>query len=440
MHSPNSFRPLVSRLEDRCNPSGNITARVIGGTLFVDGDENSNAVVIAGCGWRSVAVRPGDSDTVVNGLPGGQGVFLGDITRGIVVRTNGGDDAVLLDGVRNRHYVGVFTGAGNDLVILNGVTTKNGATEIDTGDGDDSVQVTDSKFGGTAAVNLGTGNDTLEVTGSNIRKQVRFNGGAGNDALGADGAQFRTSIGYANFERVVNGPLPPPPSPPGPPSVVISSSAGESTAAATIPFTVTFSEPVTGFTLNDLSVTNGTPANLTTFDNTTFTFDVTPTEDGAVTVDLPANSAIDASREGNTAATPVTVRSIRTDAGMTNTLPNVNDPNWVATGSGLAIWDIQKGSGTPVTPSTSQVQVFYTGWLTNGTVFDSARTTGQPATFNPSKLIPGFREGLIGMQPGGIRRLRIPPELGYGAAGNPPTIPGNATLIFEVKLVSVTPG
>jgi FKBP-type peptidyl-prolyl cis-trans isomerase FkpA len=92
--------------------------------------------------------------------------------------------------------------------------------------------------------------------------------------------------------------------------------------------------------------------------------------------------------------------------------------------------------------------VFYTGWLTdaNATVFDSARTENQPASFTVVAATPttpgvieGFREGLIGMQPGGIRRLLIPPDLGYGAAGSPPRVPGNATLIFEVKLVKVTP-
>lgn len=453
MHLPKSFRPIVTRLEDRTNPAGNVIAQVIDGTLVIDGDAASNSIIVAGCGWQSVAVRPGDSGTTINGLPGGQGLFLGDITRGIVIRTNEGEDTVVLEGLRNRHYIGVFTGSGEDLVILNGVEGR-GTTEISTGADDDKVLVRNSTFRKSAAVDLGAGNDTLEVIGSNARKRVQFNGGDGtNDTLAADGSQFRTSIGYRNFETVMNGPLPPPLSLPGAPSVVITSSAGESSALAAIPFTVTFSEGVTGFDLNDLGVTNGTPANLDTDDNITYTFTVTPAQDGAITVVLPAGVAVDADGEGNAAAS-LTVRSIRStadligvntdDAGKLTTVinpPAVNDPNWVATGSGLSIWDIREGSGTAVAGG-DKILAFYTGWLTNSTVFDSQRNPDDLRGFTViggvGGVIEGFREGLIGMKPGGIRRLLIPAALAYKDVPQN-NIPANSTLIFEVKLVSVTP-
>jgi FKBP-type peptidyl-prolyl cis-trans isomerase FkpA len=443
MHSPIRFRPLLLPLEIRTNPAGNVTAQVIGGTLFVDGDAGANSVVIAGTGWRSVCVSSGDGSTTINGLAPSEAPLIGGITRGIVVQTGDGEDTVRLEGVQNRNYIGVFTGGGEDVVTLVGVNCRGGA-EVVTGDADDTVRVIDSTFRKTLLVDLGVGDDQLEVTESNVRGKNKLVGGEGTDILSADGGQFRRSVGYQTFETVSSDrlsqptPLPPvPPPTPAAPAAVLSSSAGESTALSPIPFSVSFGEAVTGFTLEEMGVTNGTLSDLSSADNVVFTFNVTPTEDGAVTVSVPADVATDAEGLGNTAATPLTVRSIRTDAGMTDTVPAVNDPNFVPTGSGLATWDIQVGSGAAVTADTRQVQVFYTGWLTDGTVFDSARTAGQPATFDPAGLITGFREGLQGMAPGGIRRFRIPPELGYGSSGTG-SIPGNATLIFEVKLVKVT--
>jgi FKBP-type peptidyl-prolyl cis-trans isomerase FkpA len=435
------FRPQLLPLEDRLTPAGDVTARVVNGTLFIDGDERSNAVTVAGTGWRSVAIRPGDADTTINGRAGNQPLFIGDIFRGIVIRTNDGEDTVRLENIHSKKYIGVFTGGGEDEVVLAGLDAR-GAVEIDTGVADDLVRVTDSKFRRTLAVNLGDGDDQVDVSGSKLRARTFFVGGEGTDAFGRANNKFTRSVSYTGFETVELNRLVVPPTPSVPPddgvapTVVISSSAGESTPAAQVPFRVTFSEPVTGFDVEDMGVTNGTPTNFTAISATDFTFAVIPAADGAITVSVPGNVAFDATGLGNADATPLTVRSIRTDAGMTNTVPNVNDPNFVPTGSGLAVWDVQVGSGTAVTAGNT-VQVFYTGWLTNGTVFDQARTTGQPASFPLSNLIAGFREGMIGMQPGGIRRFRIPPELGYGAAGTS-TIPPNSTLIFEVKLVAVS--
>jgi FKBP-type peptidyl-prolyl cis-trans isomerase len=126
-----------------------------------------------------------------------------------------------------------------------------------------------------------------------------------------------------------------------------------------------------------------------------------------------------------------------TDAGMTNTLPDINDPHWVTGANGLKTWDITVGTGTPVAAGQS-ITVFYTGWLLNGTVFDSKRSPATPATFALSGLIQGWQQGIVGMKPGGIRRLYVPSALGYGPNGSPPTIPANADLVFEIKLVSHT--
>lgn len=106
------------------------------------------------------------------------------------------------------------------------------------------------------------------------------------------------------------------------------------------------------------------------------------------------------------------------------------------TASGLRYIDEQVGSGDA--PKQGQnVQVHYTGWLTNGTKFDSSRDRGQPFVFSLGKgqVIKGWDEGVASMRIGGKRRLIIPAELGYGARGAGGVIPPNAELIFDVELL-----
>jgi hypothetical protein len=111
----------------------------------------------------------------------------------------------------------------------------------------------------------------------------------------------------------------------------------------------------------------------------------------------------------------------------------------ITTASGLKYIDIVEGTGP--SPQTGQaVSVNYTGTLVNGTKFDSSYDPGrQPLVFQlgTSRIIKGWNEGIATMKVGGKRKLIVPPGLGYGAAGNPPSIPGNATLLFDVELMSV---
>ncbi len=102
---------------------------------------------------------------------------------------------------------------------------------------------------------------------------------------------------------------------------------------------------------------------------------------------------------------------------------------------GLKIEDLEVGAGAEVQPGDT-VTVHYTGTLEDGTEFDSS-VGGDPLTRPLGDLIPGWQEGIPGMKVGGKRQLTIPSELGYGAAGFPPSIPPNATLIFEIELVSI---
>jgi FKBP-type peptidyl-prolyl cis-trans isomerase len=104
--------------------------------------------------------------------------------------------------------------------------------------------------------------------------------------------------------------------------------------------------------------------------------------------------------------------------------------------SGLWHVDVAVGSGASPKP-TDQVTVHYTGWLTNGTKFDSSVDRGQPATFGLNQVIRGWTEGVGGMKPGGKRFLVIPPDLAYGAGGRPPSIPPSSTLVFEVELIRI---
>ena len=123
--------------------------------------------------------------------------------------------------------------------------------------------------------------------------------------------------------------------------------------------------------------------------------------------------------------------------GTTLQVPSVAAAEWKAYGSdGLKIWDVKEGSGDEA-PAGSTVTIHYTGWFTTGGIFDSSvQKGGPPATFELGRLIKAWQIGIPKMKPGGIRRLLVPPELGYGAGGSPPKIPGGATLVFEVKLIS----
>jgi len=114
---------------------------------------------------------------------------------------------------------------------------------------------------------------------------------------------------------------------------------------------------------------------------------------------------------------------------------------------GLQVVDLAVGTGQIVPPGAT-VTVQYTGWLGDGTQFDTSRQAGrdplcaillntQQTVGNCTPVIPGWNEAVPGMKVGGKRKMILPPSLGYGAQGQPPVIPANATLVFTVELISI---
>lgn len=123
---------------------------------------------------------------------------------------------------------------------------------------------------------------------------------------------------------------------------------------------------------------------------------------------------------------------------QSNQPPSITGENLNTTNSGLRYEDLIVGDGTLAQPG-STVSVHYTGWLQDGTKFDSSLDRNQPFSFQlgQGEVIRGWDEGVSGMKVGGKRRLIIPPDLAYGSQGAGGVIPPNATLIFEVELLGV---
>jgi len=114
------------------------------------------------------------------------------------------------------------------------------------------------------------------------------------------------------------------------------------------------------------------------------------------------------------------------------------DSKETVTSSGLKYYDIVAGKGAQPAPGQVCV-VHYTGWLADGTIFDSSVDRKQPFTFavGQGQVIKGWDEGVGSMKVGGKRRMTIPPNLAYGAQGAGGVIPPNATLTFEVELLDL---
>jgi FKBP-type peptidyl-prolyl cis-trans isomerase len=141
----------------------------------------------------------------------------------------------------------------------------------------------------------------------------------------------------------------------------------------------------------------------------------------------PAGSAPVATTTPAPEAPAATTPTTATPGGKVHKLP-----------SGLVYEDLVVGDGKMADPGLTAV-VHYTGWLTDGTKFDSSLDRGQPFKFvlGQHQVIDGWDQGVKGMRVGGKRKLTIPPDMGYGSQGAGGVIPPNATLVFEVQLLDV---
>jgi FKBP-type peptidyl-prolyl cis-trans isomerase len=103
----------------------------------------------------------------------------------------------------------------------------------------------------------------------------------------------------------------------------------------------------------------------------------------------------------------------------------------------LEIIDLTQGSGDEV-PLGATITAHYTGALVkDGTIFQSSKDFGSPATFGLDQVIAGWTKGVPGMKVGGVRRLIIPAEMAYGAQSPSPNIPASSDLVFDIELVSI---
>jgi hypothetical protein len=150
--------------------------------------------------------------------------------------------------------------------------------------------------------------------------------------------------------------------------------------------------------------------------------------------------------QASTTATPTPANTLVVTPGSTGGLysigvldisPPTPSANAITNASGLIYEDLKVGDGA-VAKNGDTVSVNYTGWLEDGTKFDSSLDRGQTFDFilGARQVITGWDEGVVGMRVNGTRLLVIPPSLGYGATESGP-IPANSTLIFEVQLVAI---
>jgi peptidylprolyl isomerase len=154
---------------------------------------------------------------------------------------------------------------------------------------------------------------------------------------------------------------------------------------------------------------------------------------------IPPNLAFgDESNSGIPANSTLMMEIELVSVDQPDTISEVDEDAYTLMDSGLKYYDLKNGQGEAVASGQSVV-VDYTGWLEDGTQFDSSQEYGQSFTFvlGEGQVITGWDQGIVGMQVGGIRQLVIPPELGYGTAGGGNVIPPDATLIFRVELLKI---
>lgn len=341
-HAQNASRfvPRVEGLEDRSVPAGNVLAFVSGNVLYVTGDDSANQIWIAGAGKNSVVIRSLDGTTTINGQ---SAAYIGGIKSGYHVTMGGGDDVLLVTGTRSNGGLNVNLGEGTNYLGISDAGHR-GETVLTGGNGDDTIILHASTFRRPVYVNTGAGDDQVVAAGIAAGDLVMANP-LGTDYFDNQGSSlgrttmtgFLAGLRPAAVPDVVSPVVPPAAPEPTTPVATVSTFSPAVTRTAAVPFTVTFSEEVTGFTADGLVVTNGTVTAFGAVNGSTYTFSIIPAAQGAVSVSVAAGAARNASGNVNAAsntvsvtfdslAPAVTINALTTNSATPTITGTVDDP------------------------------------------------------------------------------------------------------------------
>ncbi|HEY1376130.1 MAG TPA: Ig-like domain-containing protein [Gemmataceae bacterium] len=528
---PNRFIPVVLNLEDRTVPSGNVTAVVVGGTLWVTGDGAANKLLIGSVGRDVAGVTPLDN-TTVNGVAGP--AMLGGVVNGYVIDMGGGDDVLGITGDACGGNLWINMGDGNDALLLGGADIR-GPVAVAMGAGNDTLTAASSAFGNLTAFDGGAGTDTVTTAGASFRQtpiligfepagsspttptnpagptanndtatvtagssvdiDVAANDSAGTGALqlgsititqqptaghatpNGDGTvtyqSTGTTAGTDSFKYTIQDSAGGVSNPatvtvtinaPTAPTVAVTTTAPNPTNTSPIPFTATFSQAVTGFSAGGVTVTsgNGTVSNFTAVNGTTYTFNVTPTGQGTVTVAVAAGSAQNSTGQANQASAPVSVTfdttapaapvvtglSQASDSGTQGDgVTNVASPTVVGTAeAGAKVQVVAAGSsgnttlGTPTADTNGNWSVTPTTPLTDGTYTVTAIATDAAGNTGPASA--GFSLTIDTTPPAAPVVTGLSPASDSGTPGDgitnvaSPTIVGTAEAGATVQVIA----
>ncbi len=336
---PNRFLPILLRLEDRTVPSGNVTAVVVGGTLFVTGDGASNKVLIGSVGSHTAGITPLD-DTTINGRAG----------------------PAMLDGVVNGYVVDM--GAGDDVLGISG-DANGGNLWINMGDGNDALVLGAANIHGPVAAAMGVGNDALTMLNSSIGSLTGLDGGPGTDRLSVAGTTFGQVPIVLGFEGSGAAPTPvPTPTPTG-----VRANDDQATVAAG-----------GSVTIDELANDNpGSGAFLLT--SVTITRQAT-----AVKASPQGDGTIVYTSTGSTAGTDSFQYTVRNSNGQVSNPATITVTINAATGSSGSVITSPTTTGTSLTPAAAEPPAGEPTQTAAPT--PAAAGTTAPPALNPAVVVP----------------------------------------------------
>ena len=338
------FIPRVEALEDRTVPSGNVQVATVAGQLQITGDGAANRLWIAGAGDNTVVLRSLDGTTTINGLT--NTLFVYSIKHGYTIDMGAGDDSLLVTGTRSRGALTVNMGDGNDVLGVSNAGHR-GETTLRGGAGNDIILMSGSSFRSYVFADTGAGDDTVLTSGIRVT-----NFGLLNTA----GSDFFTDLGSAIARPAVIGfaagtrPAPAADTTAPTPTLAIGTRV---TPNGPVPYTVTFDEPVGGFSTAGIAVTNASVTAFTQVDTRTYTFQLVPSGQGTVTVGVNAAAAVDAANNPSVAS--ATVTALTPPSFTASNPPTVNFNAGAQTVSNFATFTPGLNGGTTPTYTVSNV-------------------------------------------------------------------------------------